>query len=871
MKKIRSFISIVLALSLLIGLIPSGAFAAPESRRVPFSDVKSTDWFYEPVEYAYENGLMTGTGSSTFSPNLTTTRGMIVTILHRMEGEPDASRAAFNDVSRSRYYAEAIDWANANGIVSGYGGGRFGPDDPITREQMASIMYRYSEYKGYDTSASASLNRFKDGSSVSNYAKDVMRWAVGSGLLSGRTADTLAPQGQTTRAEAATILMRYCETIAAASEETFTVTFDSAGGSHVASQEVKSGGQAKEPADPTRDGYTFAGWQLKGSFGTYNFDANIFADITLVAQWEADDFEAAHEEFESKDIYDFDANRVLQVEESNTEDNFVVVAEDVELIKDDGVTNQVNIANRATDVYVLSNITDDVRSLQPGDKLMLVSDSNVDNNISVSVEKITFAGNTATISSEGSSLEDFYEYIDIEKLYPAEEEHVEILSSMDISDTPIEGEGGIEVASAPDLLDRSLVGKAIGGGVTVSEEFEASLIYPKDAKKEDALITGSTSAAIALSVDVEWAPKIFSEDYLRCDVIANLSAVNDYDINFLNVQKDISVPLYSIKMPLGVTGLVVEGDIDLTAGCSGYLHGSFDSIYSKNIGFSYNTNDGYHEVNETEKDDASIIVDAKATANIGLGADLTLSAVTVLGATVRTELGAEAEVTGEKDFLADNSDHRCFLCFDGDLGLYAEGRFILRATIFDIEEEFLNEELYHATVPLGEFYCSLLNEGGAYSFGWGECPYKNAGPVEEEPEIDIEAQREMFWKYIDGIWVDLDQYEDADFNYFEFYEFKDKTMVFGVCPGQYYRTGQIVNVEPVSNSTFNITAYYPEGTFMGTYYPELYEEYTIEFLGVGTNLNGMKFIDAGSDQKWTPIGQDLETVKEQLERYAEAH
>lgn len=755
---------------------------------------------------------------------------------------------------------------------------------------MASIMYRYSEYKGYDTSVSASLNRFKDGSSVSNYAKDVMRWAVGSGLLSGRTADTLAPQGQTTRAEAATILMRYCETIAAASEETFTVTFDSAGGSHVASQEVKSGGQAKEPADPTRDGYKFIGWQLENAFGLYNFDASIFADITLVAQWEADDFEAAHEEFESKDIYDFDSDRVLQVEESNTEDNFAVVAEDVELIKDDGVTNQVNIANRATDVYVLSNITDDVRSLQPGDKLMLVSDSNVDNNISVSVENITFAGNTATISSEGSSLEDFYEYIDIEKLYPAEEEHVEILSSMDISDTPIEGEGGIEVASAPDLLDRSLVGKAIGGGVTVSEEFEASLIYPKDAKKEDALITGSTSAAIALSVDVEWAPKIFSEDYLRCDVIANLSAVNDYDINFLNVQKDISVPLYSIKMPLGVTGLVVEGDIDLTAGCSGYLHGSFDSIYSKNIGFSYNTNDGYHEVNETEKDDASIIVDAKATANIGLGADLTLSAVTVLGATVRTELGAEAEVTGEKDFLADNSDHRCFLCFDGDLGLYAEGRFILRATIFDIEEEFLNEELYHATVPLGEFYCSLLNEGGAYSFGWGECPYKNAGPVEEEkppaeeetppmeePGLE-EAYREMFWKYIDGIWVDLDQYEDADFKFFEFYEFKDKTMVFGVYPGQYYRTGQIINVDPVSSNTFKITLYYPEEIFMQEYYPESYEECTIKFLGVGeggvegagANLYGMQFIDSDSNREWTPMGKDIETARERLESYAEA-
>lgn len=244
MKKIRSFISIVLVLSLLIGLVPFGALAAAESRRVPFSDVKSTDWFYEPVEYAYENGLMTGTGSNIFSPNLTTTRGMIVTILHRMEGEPSAKAAGFSDVPHSRYYAGAIDWASANGIVSGYGDGRFGPDDPITREQMASIMYRYSEYKEYDTSASANLNRFKDGSSVSNYAKDVMRWAVGSGLLSGRTADTLAPKGQTTRAEAATILMRYCEQIINNSlekpeETTFTVTFDSAGGSTVVSQKVK--------------------------------------------------------------------------------------------------------------------------------------------------------------------------------------------------------------------------------------------------------------------------------------------------------------------------------------------------------------------------------------------------------------------------------------------------------------------------------------------------------------------------------------------------------------------------------------------------------------------------------------------------------
>ena len=108
--------SLLVIVSLLVGMIPASSWAAPENRRAPFSDVKSADWFYEPVEYAYENGLMTGTSSNIFSPNLTTTRGMIVTILHRMEGEPAAKAAGFSDVQRSRYYAPAIDWASANGM-----------------------------------------------------------------------------------------------------------------------------------------------------------------------------------------------------------------------------------------------------------------------------------------------------------------------------------------------------------------------------------------------------------------------------------------------------------------------------------------------------------------------------------------------------------------------------------------------------------------------------------------------------------------------------------------------------------------------------------------------------------------------------------
>lgn len=748
MKKIRSFISIVLALSLLIGLIPSGAFAAPESRRVPFSDVKSTDWFYEPVEYAYENGLMTGTGSSTFSPNLTTTRGMIVTILHRMEGEPDASRAAFNDVPRSRYYAEAIDWASANGIVSGYGSNRFGPDDPITREQMASIMYRYSEYKGYDTSASASLNRFKDGSSVSNYAKNVMRWAVGSGLLSGRTADTLAPQGQTTRAEAATILMRYCETIAAASEETFTVTFDSAGGSHVASQEVKSGGQAKEPADPTRDGYTFAGWQLKGSFGTYNFDASIFADITLVAQWEADDFEAAHEEFMEKDIYDFDLDRVLQVDENDTEDNFVVVADDVDLIKDDTVSNQVSSANEEAGVYVLSNITDEVRNLQPDDKLMIVSDSDVDNNIAVTVGSISINGNNATITSSGASLEDFYVYMQINEEVEVEEENM--IEDGPASNPEQDNETELGGLQAEPMIP-VLVGSGLAFNETASKVYRHEVEYPEKSG-EDAMIDGATEMALSITVVAEWDLDLLGEDYLRCDVIANMALTNDYEVNFVDIKDDIIWPLFPVKLPIGATGLIVEGQVNLIVSYSGQIYAELDSAYSKNIGFRYNTEDGFKSVNETEENDISAIVTAKASVGAGIGADLTLSFATVLNGTIGGEVGVRTDVLGEKDLLATDQTHRCFLCFDGDIFLYGKCTGRLDATIFGFKKEFFNKELFSGEALVDEFYCSLLNEGGAYSFGWGECPYKNAGPVEEEKPPAEEETPPMEEPGLEKIW-----------------------------------------------------------------------------------------------------------------------
>ena len=179
-----------------------------------FSDVNTGNWYYSAVEYVAKKGIMTGISASSFGPNLDTTRGMIVTILYRLENQPTGTEAAaFSDVRAGQYYADAIAWANANGIVTGYGNGLFGPNDAITREQMAAILYRYAQYKEYDVSASAELTAFSDAANVSRYAVDAMKWANAAGLINGVTSSKLAPGNSAARAQVASILMRFCENI----------------------------------------------------------------------------------------------------------------------------------------------------------------------------------------------------------------------------------------------------------------------------------------------------------------------------------------------------------------------------------------------------------------------------------------------------------------------------------------------------------------------------------------------------------------------------------------------------------------------------------------------------------------------------------
>ena len=184
----------------------------PNTGANPFTDVSEKDWFYGDVMFVYENGLILGTSKTLFSPHGTATRGMMATILWRMEGSPaPKGKNSFTDVEAGKWYADAITWTAENGIFAGYGKDKFGPDDPITREQLAAIFYRYADYKGYDLTVKGNLDKFKDADKITDYAKTAMQWAVGSGLVKGKSGNLLDPQGTATRAEIAAMLHRFIE------------------------------------------------------------------------------------------------------------------------------------------------------------------------------------------------------------------------------------------------------------------------------------------------------------------------------------------------------------------------------------------------------------------------------------------------------------------------------------------------------------------------------------------------------------------------------------------------------------------------------------------------------------------------------------
>ena len=192
-----------------VGRVTVTAAFSKTVNTLPFTDVHPGDWFYEPVCFVYSQGLMTGTSATTFEPNISLSRAMLVAVLHRLEGSPAVSGGDFSDVADGDWYAQAVNWAASVGVVNGFDDGTFQPNTAITREQLAAILMNYAQYKGQDVSARATLDTYNDATAISSWANDVMSWAVAEGLLTGVTNDQLQPQGNATRAQVAAILERF--------------------------------------------------------------------------------------------------------------------------------------------------------------------------------------------------------------------------------------------------------------------------------------------------------------------------------------------------------------------------------------------------------------------------------------------------------------------------------------------------------------------------------------------------------------------------------------------------------------------------------------------------------------------------------------
>ena len=191
----------------------SAAADCPRDESCPlsgFSDLDADAWYHDGIHYCLDEGLMAGTGSVIFAPDAATSRAMIVTILWRLQGCPEAAgAAAFTDVAPGAWYAGAVAWAVSEGIAEGYDDGSFRPDDAITREQLAAMLWRYAA----KPAAEDTLSAFSDGAETGSWARQAMNWAVGSGLITGVSSSVLDPGGQAVRAQAAVILMRFTQAV----------------------------------------------------------------------------------------------------------------------------------------------------------------------------------------------------------------------------------------------------------------------------------------------------------------------------------------------------------------------------------------------------------------------------------------------------------------------------------------------------------------------------------------------------------------------------------------------------------------------------------------------------------------------------------
>jgi hypothetical protein len=762
----KRILSMLLVLSLLVGILPSSVLAADSSS--PFTDVKKSDWFYDEVQYVYAHGLMEGTATNTFSPKVITSRGMLVTILWRLEGQPKVSGTAFTDVASGQWYTDAIQWASANGIVDGYGNGKFGPKTALTREQMATILYRYATYKGYDVTASADLSKFTDAGKISSYATTAMSWANATGLITGMTDTILAPQGSAIRAQAATVLMRFCENVVSGNSSVGSTSNSASGSSHsvdvyaITELDVDtSSGTATATVSAPEDcvlvvrfieedvyfssnyaenkvyingGNTYAFHvvaagcdmenvvgQINGNLPEYFVAEAILVDESgneLCDPYSSIAHTQKYAAFKQKTVTDFAEDEIVLNYDSARDNNFGVLADDVKSL----TATAVNLDD-TTGIYQIQGLSAEISE---GDKLLV---STATNNYLFRAKSFRTTDHgvlevtPAQADDEvyGYSLVDFYQYIKVDMTYSGE---AETISS----------------SAESDAQENSTANAQMGAKIiNVDKSAESSLaINPISFETDHFSASGKVTGKISASIVMEWDTHLFGKDYMKCDftystdlttkiTIAGKIESDSDALNGKKVTKELS--LGKLRIPFGITGLDAFADIkaciewELSAGLE--LEGTIKTTH----GFKYNTIDGMQKV---DKKSSTWIFDAEGNAELSFGPKPSIGIEFlngVLSCEAEAFLGAKLEGEAVTPIAQGGSSiHACYLCVDGELKSVVTVDVKLKYKITDhLKGTPIDLNIVTIEKPVFDFYISLSNAsdsmfGGRLTMGTGSCP-----------------------------------------------------------------------------------------------------------------------------------------------------
>ena len=757
-KRLASFF---LALAVMLSILPSTAFAVDGSGS-GFRDVKPTDWFFEAVDYAVQKNLMNGTGSNAFSPNGTTTRGMLVTILYRMEGEPSVTGTVFSDVPKGQWYTDAVIWANEKGIVNGYGNGTFGPNNTITREQMAVILYRYAQNKGHDITATDSLTAFSDKGKVSGYAVQAMGWAVGSGLITGVSENVLSPQSSATRAQMATILMRFCQQIA---------NGENTGLLYSVSAIEATGSSAEVTVN------TIAACALELTFLDDNEGKNLFTVSTEIGRnlemssvnvslpqslpkyfvatavlkdssgkvlcepYKTLRNTSSYEKFASKTARDFEEELVLNLDR-DTRNNFAVLAENVTRVD---CTDTVNTCSLRDGIFTFVHADSQLDDISTGDVVAIFAENEM--LTAIVAGSVTRDGDTVSITmSAEAALQEIYQYIKIDIQETADEFYEESNPVLAYVPNSSGIAYGSPVASWLDDLKGALRFKDKPANINSKGELGQSV---KVSLSDSVKLTVSTSFSVKYSLTLSYDIAVFGDksvDYsykMEIEGVANAKigseskgdSTNDELETFKLTTKEVGLDLgkYTIPTPLPGVFISLKLMAPIKLSVSGSLEVEQKIKLTTGAEIHWDNEDGPQKTSFTSKENnLTVKTGAEVSASVGVVLSAGVDIMSVVSADVSAEVGGKVTAKAEKAWYEQTnapSRHLCDVCLSGDTKAYVKVGAKAEIGIAEVKLSYtiLDATLINAEFNKHDFYCSIdkLLAGDKDFWGWDtKCPNK---------------------------------------------------------------------------------------------------------------------------------------------------